>query len=44
MADKSKADLSRMPKLWRIFRLIDWLRVLPESLKPAFRRELIQYE
>jgi uncharacterized protein DUF4351 len=27
-----------------IFRLIDWLMVLPEGLRVAFRRELIQYE
>ena len=27
-----------------IFRLIDWLMVLPESLKVAFREQLMQYE
>ena len=27
-----------------IFRLIDWLMVLPESLKVAFRQQLKQYE
>ena len=27
-----------------IFRLIDWVMILPESLTVAFRRELIQYE
>jgi predicted transposase YdaD len=27
-----------------VFRLVDWLMVLPESLTVAFRRELIQYE
>jgi predicted transposase YdaD len=27
-----------------IFRLIDWMMVLPESLKVEFRQELIQYE
>ena len=27
-----------------IFRLIDWLMVLPESLTIAFQQELVQYE
>ena len=27
-----------------IFRLIDWLMVLPESLRVAFREQLKQYE